>query len=412
MDAYKEDQFAAERQQNPHYPFASADEWGFASWLLCSQLSLAAIDLLLSLNLVTEANSTLISYWEAAQITSRGATLWAALVMHTNDTPASYQMTYATVCNKTSLHAYLLLALLPICKFVHKESRVQSLLQDCLLHQALDVVLSPLKVAASVGIMMNDPVGNLHYCFIPLASWIADTPEESLLSVTSPKVSHVTTATSKQFGDNFRHPSRTGELTLTAINTVCAQYPPSDFKPFLKAIKQFGLNGVIEPFWKGWALSDPSEFLTPEPLHHFHHMFWDHDVKWCIAAVGATELDFCFSVLQVAVGYCGFLEGILKLKQVTGHDHCAVQHYIVGVIAGAVPPNFLIAICTLTDFRYLAQATSFTDESIGKVAGVLQEFHDHKKAILCAEAWMGKNGPILSWNIPKLELLQSIVPSI
>ncbi|KIJ10240.1 hypothetical protein PAXINDRAFT_86383, partial [Paxillus involutus ATCC 200175] len=214
-----------------------------------------------------------------------------------------------TVRSKTSLHAYLLLALLPICKFVHKESWVRSLLQDRLLHQALDVVLSPLKVAASVGIMMNDPVGNLRYCFTPLASWIADTPEESLLSVTSPKVSPITTATSKQFGDNFRHPLQTGESTLTAIDTVCAQYPPSDFKPFLKVIKQFGLNSVVELFWKGWALSDPSEFLTPEPLHHFHRMFWDHDTKWCIAAVGATELDFRFSVLQVAVGYRSFLTG-------------------------------------------------------------------------------------------------------
>ncbi|KIJ10729.1 hypothetical protein PAXINDRAFT_85585, partial [Paxillus involutus ATCC 200175] len=77
-----------------------------------------------------------------------------------------------------------------------------------------------------------------------------------------------------------------------------------------------------------------------------------------------------------------------------------------------IPPNFLIAICTLTDFCYLAQATSFTDKSIRKVAGVLQEFHDHKEAILHAEAQTGKNGPILSWNIPKLELLQSVVPSI
>lgn len=318
----------------------------------------------------------------------------------------------AAVRSKTSLHAYLLLALLPIAKFIHKESRVRSLLQDRLVHQALDIVLSPLKIAASVGIMMSDPVGNLRYCFTPLASWIADTPEESLLSATSSKVSPVTTATSKQFGDSFRHPPRTGQSTLASIRTVCAQDDISDFKPFLKAIRALGLNGVLEPFWKGWPCSDPSDFITPEPLHHFHRMSWDHDAKWCIVAVGAAELDFRFSVLQVAVGYRGFLEGISKLKQVTGRDHRAVQRYIVGVIAGAVPKEFLVAIRALTDFRYLAQAPSFTDESIKKVACALEEFHNHKDAILRAKARTGKNGPISSWEIPKLELLQSVAPSI
>ena len=59
--------------------------------------------------------------------------------------------------SKTSLHAYLLLALLPIAKFTHKNTRICGLLQDRLVHQALNVVLSPLKTAAAVGVMMSDP---------------------------------------------------------------------------------------------------------------------------------------------------------------------------------------------------------------------------------------------------------------
>ncbi|KIJ58876.1 hypothetical protein HYDPIDRAFT_54433, partial [Hydnomerulius pinastri MD-312] len=166
-----------------------------------------------------------------------------------------------SIHSKTSLHTYLLLVLLPI--------------SNCSL----------------CGIMMNNPVSNLCYCFTPLASWIADTPKESLLSATSSKVSPVTTATFKQFGNSFRHPAHTGESTLAAISTTYAQHKPSDFKPFLKVIKPYRLNGAVEPFWKGWALSGPSEFLTPKPLHHFHCMFWDHDAKWCIAAVRPAELD-------------------------------------------------------------------------------------------------------------------------
>ena len=40
--------------------------------------------------------------------------------------------------SKTSLHTYLLLVLLPIAKFMHKTTQVRSLLQDRLVHQALN----------------------------------------------------------------------------------------------------------------------------------------------------------------------------------------------------------------------------------------------------------------------------------
>ncbi|KAL4063492.1 hypothetical protein V8B97DRAFT_1876507, partial [Scleroderma yunnanense] len=55
---------------------------------------------------------------------------------------------------------------------------------------------------------------------------------------------------------------------------------------------------------------------------------------------------------------------------------------------------------------YLAQAPSFIDHSLTNLAKLLQEFHDHKDTIVCAGAWKD------SWVIPKLELLQSVIPSI
>jgi len=310
-----------------------------------------------------------------------------------------------SIRSKASLHAYLLLALLPIAKFSHKHTRIRSLLQDRLVHQALSVVLSSLKTAAVVGIMMNDPRGNLCYCFTPIAAWIADMPEESLLAGTSMKVSPVTTATAKEFGDAYRHPPRTAANTLTVIRTACSRYSPTDYKNFLKAIKRLQLNGVIDPCWKIWLLLDPSDFITPEVLHHFHRMFWDHDVKWCIAAIGAAELDFHLSLIQTLVGYRAFNKGVSKLKQVTGRDHCAVQCYIIAAMAGSVSREFLKAICALLDFHYLAQAPLFTTQSIERVASALQEFHSYKDSIV-------RQGVQDNWQIPKLELLQSVVPSI
>ncbi|KAL4072388.1 hypothetical protein V8B97DRAFT_2023552 [Scleroderma yunnanense] len=157
---------------------------------------------------------------------------------------------------------------------------VHSLLQDQLVHQAINIVLSPLKTAVAVGVMMSDLRGNL-------SAWIADTPEEGLLAGTGQKASPVTTATLKSFGD-------------------IAQYLPMDYKNFLKAAKQLHLNGVMKPCWNAWALSNPSEFLTLEVLYHFHCIWLRYQV---------------------------FNEEVSKLKQVTRCDHHSSQHYITGIVA-------------------------------------------------------------------------------
>jgi len=60
----------------------------------------------------------------------------------------------------------------------------------------------------------------------------------------------------------------------------------------------------------------------------------------------------------------------------------------------------------LLDFWYLAQAPCFTDHSLCDLEKSLQEFHSNKDAIV----WAGARKD--AWTIPKLELLQSVVPSI
>lgn len=53
MDAFDTDTFAKERLDNIYYPFASREEWALASFLIRSNLSMAAMDELLSLSLVS-----------------------------------------------------------------------------------------------------------------------------------------------------------------------------------------------------------------------------------------------------------------------------------------------------------------------------------------------------------------------
>ena len=171
---------------------------------------------------------------------------------------------------------------------------------------------------------------------------MVDTQEAIMLSGVAGKTSPLTLASYKQFGNAFWHPPCTASITLDQLQKICAAVDPLDLNAYMKEALNFWLNGIDKPFWRDWAGADPSVFLTPEPLHHWHKAFWDHDLKWCIHAVGAKEITFRFSILLHHVGFWQFKEGISKLKQVTGQEHHNVEHYMVCVIEGVVTKDFLI----------------------------------------------------------------------
>ena len=83
---------------------------------------------------------------------------------------------------KGSNHAYLLLALLPIPKFIEKNSKLRGVLESRLVHECLDLILEPLKRAAIDSAMLNNPCGFQPFSFTPLAAYIVDTPEAQMIS--------------------------------------------------------------------------------------------------------------------------------------------------------------------------------------------------------------------------------------
>lgn len=261
-----------------------------------------------------------------------------------------------------------------------------------------------------MGAMMNDPVGNLRLCYTPLASYIVDTPEAWMLSAVGARASPVTTATYKQFGDPKRHPPRTKKHTLEQLREITVD--PDCLEQYLKAAQEYRLNGVSFPFFRDWKMSDPSNFLTPEPLHEWHKRFWDHEVKWAINTVGAQEVDFRFAILQPSIGFRHFGEGISYLKKVTGRMQRDVQRYLVALCAGAAPPGVLLAIRSLLDFCYLAQAPELDDDDCKTLLSSLHTFHCNKSHVITAGGRRGKRGIITNWHIPKIELLQNVVPSV
>jgi hypothetical protein len=316
---------------------------------------------------------------------------------------------------KATNHAFLLLALLPIPKFIHKDRKTHGVLENHMVHKCLDFILEPLKRATQIGIMMSDPVGSRRHVFTPLAAYIVDVQEAVALAGIAGKTSHLTMADYKKIGNPFQHAPQTASTTLTQLRAIEIEdgVLPWNLKAYIKRAMKVQLNGVHRPFWRDWALSEPSTFFTPEPLHHWHKMFWDHNAKWCIHTLGDAEIDYRFSILHPHTGFHQFQEGISKLKQVTGREHRDIQCYIMAVIADAIPNDFLITIRSSMDFQYLAQAPKISEQDCTDIDGALHTFHDHKDSIIDASARTGKGGNVIeNWFIPKLELRQSVSSSI
>ena len=314
---------------------------------------------------------------------------------------------------KSSHHTFMLLALLPVAKFLHKDTRICTLLHDRLIHSCLDLILKPLKQAAVSGTWMSDPLGHRLNCFPILASYTVDTPEAQLLACVGAKTSPVTLSYYKQFGDSFRYPPRASSITLAQLQKCKSTVPPNDLARFLREAQNFRLNGVDAPFWRDWAMAEPALFLTPEPLHHWHKQFWDHDAHWCINIVGAQLIDLFFSLLHYRTGYRQFREGISSLKQVTGRTQRDIERYIIPVIALVAPWGVVFSLRCLMDFRYYGQSTAPTDDILKKMLLSLSNFHLYKQSIITAGGRRGTHGNIIEhFQITKLELYQSVVPNI
>jgi hypothetical protein len=128
--------------------------------------------------------------------------------------------------------------------------------------------------------------------------------------------------------------------------------------------------------------------------------------------LGEGEIDFRFSFLQPHCGSQHFSSGISKLKQVTGQEHCHLQRYILGVIAGTAPAKFILAIQALLDLHYLTQMQHVDTTVLEEIAAALRMFHHYKQVILDNHYRVGTKKLINHFEIPKLELLHSVVPCI
>ncbi|KAG0705855.1 hypothetical protein DFH29DRAFT_980756 [Suillus ampliporus] len=282
----------------------------------------------------------------------------------------------ADVRMKATSHAWRCTAFMPIPTFI-VASEFQNLLRARLWHKCMDLVCSNLKVAAHIGEYMVDPSARLRYCFTPLISHITDLPEQLMISC----------------------------ITKNSSPSLCNRVDPWNLIVFVREAKKLHLSGVHLPF------SNPAKFLTPEILHALHKFFFDHVLKW-IKQIMGHELDVRFKSHHKRTGVRHFSGGVSHVNQMTGREHRDIQRTIVPMLWGVASPDFIRTVRAMIDFIYLAQNPLHTESSIASMTQALQDFHNHKQAILDAEARREKSGAKDDFFIPKLELMQSFTRAI
>jgi Plavaka transposase len=100
---------------------------------------------------------------------------------------------------KASNNAFLLIALLPCPSFLYPDKTMRGPFENRLIHQCLDIICRPLKIAAKLGRMMTDPRSFQRLCHTPLAVYIADTPEAATLAGVAGLTSYMTIADYTKF---------------------------------------------------------------------------------------------------------------------------------------------------------------------------------------------------------------------
>ncbi|KAG2090007.1 uncharacterized protein F5147DRAFT_748281 [Suillus discolor] len=377
QDRFNMDPYSHYRKDNLYYPFASLQDWELGKFLLCSSLSMAAIDQFLGLELI---KSLPLSFFTAKELHGRAELLpsvpkWQYCIIsttHPTKQPVCLYWHDPLDCIK-SLFSHLHFS----NEIDFTPTRVYNMMEPWSMQSQLPegatllgVILSsdktnitnmtggrvahPLLISlANIKMATRNKASShafLLTALLPIAEFLH--PVKWLQSVLEARLVH-------QCLDVILEPLKQAACIRRMMSDPLAsiECDPQDVEAYFTACAPFHLSGVAHP---------PC-FLTPEALHHWH-------------PVGAQELDFHFF-------------------DVTGRAQRDLQHYIVALIADAAPPGIVIAVRALMDFWYLSQAT---------ILNTLQEFHDHKQDIIACGAHLGaKSKNVLdNWHIPKLDIRQ------
>ncbi|KAI0074756.1 hypothetical protein K474DRAFT_1765035, partial [Panus rudis PR-1116 ss-1] len=291
--------------------------------------------------------------------------------------------------------AMVLLGYLPVTKLLCFEPKDRPTMGYRLFHYAMSLLLQPLIEAGQMGVKMNCADGYIQHVFPILAAYIADYPEQCLISC----------CRQNRCPTCLVDPKERGEL----LDTIYYRCPSDILKEFFLMLADCsnpGLTDVNKPFWADLPHANIFRCITPDLLHQLHKgVFKDHLVKWTTAGY-VVEIDNRFSRVPSYPGLRIFHRGISKVTQWTGNEFRQMQKVFLPILCGVHDdPRVITAACALMDFIFLAHYPVHSTSTLESMKQALHTFHDNKDVFIDI-------GVREDFNIPKFHALNHYVAAI
>ena len=136
---------------------------------------------------------------------------------------------------------------------------------------AMRRIIEPLIDTARTGIYLKSADGHVRFCFPILGMYIADHPEQVLLTCIKSKHCPVCMAIYEdvQIGNGLLYQPRTSTTTLTLRDQYSSDY----------LWQKYGISSQI-PFTNDWFLSDIYQSISPDLLHQIMKGMFKHIMDW------------------------------------------------------------------------------------------------------------------------------------
>lgn len=269
-----------------------------------------------------------------------------------------------------------------------------------LFHECMRRILQPLLSAGEKGVRMICSDGCIRRIFPLLAAYIADHPEQCLVTCVKESRCPRCKVPADQRGSPVYSVLRDPEKTLEVL-----EQEKDGFKP--RAFVDEGLRR-IDPFWKDLPYCDIFACITPDILHQLHKgVFKDHIVSWMTRAMhgGADELDARYMAMPDHPSLRHFKRGISLVTQWTGNEYKNMQKVFLAAISGSTDDEVILTVRAVLDFIYYTHFEMHSDETLDEMDQAWQSFHAHKKVFVDL-------GIREHFNIAKVHSMRHYIPSI
>ena len=308
---------------------------------------------------------------------------------------------------KPSEHACILIAYLSVdkCRRGSFTKNIQRARNHRLFHESMRLILKSLIKPLEDGVEMAGGDGWIRRVYPILASYVADFPEQCLVSCTKYGTCPKCQARADQLQDLEASVNRTPDWTIGIMRSA------REGKPSLNEFRTRCMENDVtpcanyKPFWTDFKWANIHTSITPDVLHQLYQGVFRHLVSWCQKSITEQEFDERLRALPPAFGVRHFKNGISGLSQISGSESKAIAKVLMGCLVGLVPKQMLLACRGLLDFIYLAQYKMHDATTLGYMDQAIKLFHDNRDVFI-------QTGVRKDFNIPKFHSLLHYIESI